>query len=103
MKKLKMDWNEAAEQRLNGLNELDDFRLTTYESLALYKEKMKKYHDQKIEKRDFMVGIWCFYSILGCVCFRENSSPNGLVLTLSPNYSLMERCSLITRRVCGLR
>ncbi|XP_069154320.1 uncharacterized protein [Solanum lycopersicum] len=50
MKKLKMDWSEAAEQRLNGLNELDEFRLKSYEISALYKEKMKKYHDNKIEK-----------------------------------------------------
>ena len=56
MKKLKMDWSEAAEQQLNGLNELDEFRLKAYESSALYKEKMKKYHDNKIEKREFMVG-----------------------------------------------
>ena len=42
MKKLKMEWNEAAKQRLNGLNELDQFRLEAYESSALYKEKMKK-------------------------------------------------------------
>ena len=41
---------------LNGLNELDEFRLKAYESSALYKEKMKKYHDNKIEKREFMVG-----------------------------------------------
>ena len=27
MKKLKMDWNEVAEQRLNGLNELDELCL----------------------------------------------------------------------------
>ena len=53
---LKMDWNEAAEQRLNGLTELDEFHLKAYESSALYKEKMKKYHDQKTEKRGFMVG-----------------------------------------------
>ena len=32
MKKLKMDWNEASEQQLNGLNELDEFRLKAYES-----------------------------------------------------------------------
>ena len=51
MKKLKMDWSEAAEQRLNGLNELDEFCLKAYESSPLYKEKMKKYHDNKIEKR----------------------------------------------------
>ena len=38
------------------MNELDEFCLKAYESSALYKEKMKKYHDQKIEKRDFMVG-----------------------------------------------
>ena len=48
MKKLKMDWNKAAEQQLNGLNELDEFCLQAYESSALYKEKMKKYHDLKI-------------------------------------------------------
>ena len=48
MKKLKFDWSEAAEQRLNGLNEHDEFRLKAYESSALYKEKMKKYHDKKI-------------------------------------------------------
>ena len=56
MKKLKMEWNEAAKQRLNGLNELDEFHLKAYESSSLYKEKVKKYHDQKIEKRDFVVG-----------------------------------------------
>ena len=42
--------SEAAEQRLNGLNELDEFRLKAYESSALYKEKKKKYHDNRIEK-----------------------------------------------------
>ena len=56
MKKLKIDWNEAAEKRLNGLNELDVFCLKPYESSFLYKEKMKKYHDKKIEKHNFMVG-----------------------------------------------
>ena len=37
MKKLKMDWSEAAEQRLNGFNELDELLLKPYESSALYK------------------------------------------------------------------
>ena len=56
MKKLNMDWNKSVVQRLNGLNELDEFSLKTYESLSLYKEKIKKYHDQYIEKRDLVVG-----------------------------------------------
>ena len=56
MKKLNMDWNKSVVQRLNGLNELDEFSLKTYESLSLYKEKIKNYHDQYIEKRDLVVG-----------------------------------------------
>ena len=56
MKKLNMDSNEAVEQRFNDLNELDEFCIKAYVISALYKVKMKKYHDQKIEKRDFMVG-----------------------------------------------
>ena len=103
MTKLKMDWSEAAEQRLNGLNELDEFRLKAYESSALYKEKIMKYHDNQIEKREFMVEIKCFYSIPDCACFQANSSPNGLVLTRLPNYSLMEQSSWKLRRVCGSR
>ena len=31
-KKLKLDWNETVEQRLNELNELDDFCMKVYES-----------------------------------------------------------------------
>ena len=50
MKTMKMDRNEAAEKQLTGLNELDEFCLKAYESLSLYREKIKKYHDQKIEK-----------------------------------------------------
>ncbi|XP_004234301.2 uncharacterized protein [Solanum lycopersicum] len=56
MMKLKLDWNEAMDRRLNGLNELDEFLLKVYESLAIRKEKMKKYHDQKIKKIEFAIG-----------------------------------------------
>ena len=43
-------------KRLNGLNELDEFWLKAYESSSLQKENFNKYHDQDIEKRNFMVG-----------------------------------------------
>ena len=55
MMKLKIIWNEAVEQRLNGLNDLDEFLLKAYESSALYKENIMKYHDQTIENHDFVV------------------------------------------------
>ena len=56
MKKLKMDWNEALDKRLNGLNEIDEFFKKTDESSSIYKDKMKKYHDQRNQKREFSVG-----------------------------------------------
>ncbi|KAK4716589.1 hypothetical protein R3W88_014927 [Solanum pinnatisectum] len=56
LKKLNFDWGATSNQRVNEMNKLDGFRLRAYESSALYKEKMKKYHDQKIEKREFAIG-----------------------------------------------
>ena len=53
MKRMKCNWTKAKEQRINGLNELNYFSLNTYESSAIYKEKMMKRHDLKIEKREF--------------------------------------------------
>ncbi|KAK4718137.1 hypothetical protein R3W88_016475 [Solanum pinnatisectum] len=56
MKMLNLDWGAASNQMLNDLNMLDEFRLKAYESSSLYKEMMKRYHDQRIEKREFVVG-----------------------------------------------
>ncbi|XP_049394674.1 uncharacterized protein LOC125858960 [Solanum stenotomum] len=46
------------QERVEQLNELDEFRLRSYESSVIYKEKMKKWHDARILKRDFKVGDW---------------------------------------------
>ncbi|XP_049360999.1 uncharacterized protein LOC125825730 [Solanum verrucosum] len=56
LNKLNLDWGAASSQRVNDMNELDEFRLKAYESSAFYKETIKKYHDQKIEKREFIMG-----------------------------------------------
>jgi len=93
MKKLKMDWAKAEEQILNELNELDDHCLKAYESSAIYKEKMMMYHDQRIEKREFTIGNWCFYSTLVYACFRANSSPSGHGHSSSLKRFHMERLS----------
>ncbi|XP_049414686.1 uncharacterized protein LOC125877436 [Solanum stenotomum] len=52
LKKLNLDWGATSSQRMNELNELDEFCLKEYECSALYKENMKKYHDKKIDKRE---------------------------------------------------
>ncbi|XP_016581702.1 uncharacterized protein LOC107879098 [Capsicum annuum] len=35
---------------------MDEFRLGAYERAELYKERIKKYHDRRIEKQDFQKG-----------------------------------------------
>ncbi|XP_059316216.1 uncharacterized protein LOC132067104 [Lycium ferocissimum] len=56
LKKLNMDWEETTKLRLFQMNKMDEFRYHAYERAALYKEKMKYYHDVKILKRDFQKG-----------------------------------------------
>ncbi|XP_049348184.1 uncharacterized protein LOC125812751 [Solanum verrucosum] len=58
LKALNLDWSKASRERVEQLNELDELRLRSYESSVIYKEKMKKWHDARILKRDFKVGDW---------------------------------------------
>jgi len=58
LKALNLDWTKASKERIEQLNKLDEFRFKAYESSALYKEKMKKWHDAKILRREFRVGDW---------------------------------------------
>jgi len=52
LKKLNLNWSETANLRLDQINEMDEFRLRAYERVALYKERMKLYHDKHIEKKE---------------------------------------------------
>ncbi|XP_019259383.1 PREDICTED: uncharacterized protein LOC109237523 [Nicotiana attenuata] len=56
IKKLNMDLEAAGEKRLMQLNELDEFRLHSYENAKLYKGKTKRWHDKHIKPRHFEPG-----------------------------------------------
>ncbi|XP_070017115.1 uncharacterized protein LOC142172449 [Nicotiana tabacum] len=56
IKKSNMDLDAACEKRLLQLNELDEFRLHSYENAKLYKEKTKRWHDKHIKPRHFNPG-----------------------------------------------
>ncbi|PHT24629.1 hypothetical protein CQW23_35678 [Capsicum baccatum] len=56
LKQLNLNWDDVKNLRLEQLNELDEFRLHAYERLDLYKERMKKYHDQRIVRQNFQKG-----------------------------------------------
>src|SRR4051812_27773117 len=50
---LNFDLKQAGEKRLFQLNELEEFRNKAYESNRIYKEKVKRWHESKIKKKEF--------------------------------------------------
>ncbi|XP_073041830.1 uncharacterized protein [Primulina eburnea] len=53
---LNFDAKATGDKRVLQLNELDEFKLEAYENAKLYKEKTKRWHDQNIVHREFVVG-----------------------------------------------
>jgi hypothetical protein len=56
IRKLNLDLSAAGEKRLMQLNNLDEFRLQSYDNAKLYKERIKNWHDKKILIRKFEPG-----------------------------------------------
>ena len=56
IKKLNFDFKAAKEERLLQLNELEELRNEAYDSARIYKDKTKKWHDQRILRREFKTG-----------------------------------------------
>ena len=56
IKKLNCDFQAAKEKRLLQMNELEELRNEAYENSIIYKDKTKRWHDQKILRREFKAG-----------------------------------------------
>ena len=56
IKKLNFDFKAAKEERLLQLNELEELRNEAYDSVRIYKDKTKKWHDQRILRKEFKAG-----------------------------------------------
>ena len=56
IKKLNYDFQAAKEERLLQLNELEELRNEAYDNARIYKYKTKKWHDQRIWRKEFRVG-----------------------------------------------
>ena len=56
IKKMNCDFKAAKEKRLLQMNELEELRNEAYDNARIYKEKTKKWHDQKILRKVLRVG-----------------------------------------------
>ena len=56
IKKLNFDFKMAKEERLLQLNELEELRNEACDNARIYKDKTKKWHDQRILRKEFRAG-----------------------------------------------
>ena len=56
IKNLNFDFKVVKEDRLLQLNELEELRNEAYDSARIYKDKTKKWHEQRILRGEFKVG-----------------------------------------------
>ena len=56
IKKLNWDFQAVKEKRLLQMNELEELINEAYDNAVIYKEKTKRWHDQKILRREFKAG-----------------------------------------------
>ena len=56
IKKLNYDFKVSKEKRLLQMNELEELRNESYDNAKIYKDKNKKWHGQKILRKEFKVG-----------------------------------------------
>ena len=55
IKKLNFDFQAVKEKRFLQLNELEELRNEAYDNAKIYKDKTKKWHDQRILKKEFKI------------------------------------------------
>ena len=60
IKKLNFDFKTAKEERLLKLNVLEELRNEAYDNARIYKDKTKKWHNQRILRREFRAGDQVF-------------------------------------------
>ena len=53
IKKLNCDFKATKDKRLLLMNELEELRNEAYDNARIYKDKTKKWHDQKVLRKEF--------------------------------------------------
>ena len=56
IKKLNFDFQAVKEKRFLQLNELEELRNEAYDNARIYKDKSKKWNDQRILRKEFKIG-----------------------------------------------
>ena len=99
IKELNFDFKHAGEKRLFDISSLDEWRTQAYENAKLFKEKVKRWHDKRIQKREFNVGDYVLLYNSRLRFFAGKLSLNGKVPMLLRKYIVPVLSRSTTRKV----
>ncbi|RDY13914.1 gag-pol, partial [Mucuna pruriens] len=89
VKQCNLAYDQAGDQRKFQLQELDELRLEAYENSRIYKQNVKKFHDQKILRKDFHLfqKVLVFNSQLKLIAGKLHSRWDGpfVITNIFPN------------------
>ena len=90
IKELNYDFKLASEKRLFDISSLDEWRTQAYENAKLFKEKVKRWHDKRIQSMSSKLENMLFCKTPVLDSLQENSSPNGKDPMLSRRFIGLE-------------
>ena len=103
IKELNYDFKLAGEKRLFDISSLDEWRTQAYENAKLFKEKVKRWHDKRIQKREFKIGDYVLLFNSHLRFLQESFSQNGKDHILSKRFVILELSRLIAPKVLTRR
>ncbi|RDX86025.1 pol, partial [Mucuna pruriens] len=79
VKKCNMAYDQAGKERILQLQELEELCLKAYENSRIYKQKVKKFHDNRILRKEFKIGqkVLLFHSRLKLITDKLRSRWDG--------------------------
>ena len=90
IKELNYDFKLAGEKRLFDINSLDEWRTQAYENAKLFKEKVKRWHDKRIQSMSLKLENMFFCTTLVLDFLQESSSQNRKAHTSSRRFTCLE-------------
>ena len=72
IKELNYDFKLAGEKRLFDISSLDEWISQAYENAKLFKEKVKRWHDKRIQKWEFKVGEHVYTILVLDLCKKTS-------------------------------
>ena len=73
IKELDYEFKLSGEKRLFDISSLDEWRTHAYENAKLFKEKVERWHDKRIQKHEFNVGDYVIEEVYRSGAIKINN------------------------------